>query len=58
MMKYQIGYLVFGESHIYKRKDIFAKMLKDVHVGIEVPKSIGTRRSMQAKVEDDSMQQS
>ena len=34
---------------------VFIKMLKDV--GIEVPKSIETRYSMQTKAGDDSMQQ-
>ena len=47
------------DSMIYKCKNIFTKMLKDV--GMEVPKSIETRSKfscMQTKAGDDSMQQS
>ena len=42
-------------SQYIKGKNIFTKVLKDV--GIEVPQSIETRCSMQAKAGDDSMQQ-
>ena len=46
---------------MYKCKNIFTKMLKDV--GMEVPKSIETKQGqssacMQTKAGDDSMQQS
>ena len=52
------GILVFVCLYVYKCKNIFNKMLKDV--GMEVPESIETRSkfSMHAKAGDDSMQQS
>ena len=43
--------ITIGPCILYKTKNIFHKMLKDV--GIEVPLSIKTRYSMQAKARDE-----
>ena len=48
--------IIIGESIVYKCKNIFTKMLKDV--GMEVPKSIETRSKFSMHADKGSMQQS